>query len=369
MRLTIRKELLAAPLSVVAHAADNRASLPVLGAVLMRATNSELSMVCSDTGVLAKASTGCAIKEEGETAVDVRRLYDLVRAVPDAQDIELTLDAPNLLAVKAGRSRFKLPAHAADAYPKLTPSKCERVGVTLSGKRVADMLDQIAGSMAINDTRIFLQGALLRLGEGHLWLVSTDGHRMTVTREPVAGLDAAKPVQVVLPRKSILVARRLMANHEQITLTVGNEDAAFQFDKTMLFAKGLDGHWPDWKRAIPAGVFDTELAAARLAEAVGMIDASLVAKDSKSVRAIELAFQPGMLALVADESARCELDAKTPDATSREIAVNLDYLRDAVTTIAAGADTLALSVAANNALLLRQKGQEYPLVVLMGYRK
>lgn len=369
MRITIRKEHLAAPLSVVANAADNRASIPVLGAVLMRAAQSELSLVCSDTGVLAKATTGCAITKDGEAAVDVRRLYDLVRAVPDAQDIELALDAPNLLSVKAGRSRFKLPAHAASEYPKLTPAKSERLSVTLSGKRLADMLDQITGSMAINDTRIFLQGALLRLAEGYLWLVSTDGHRMTVAREPIEGLDAAKPVQVVLPRKSVLLARRLIGNHEQLTLTVGNEDAALQIGKTMLFAKGLDGHWPDWKRAIPAGEFSAEVAAPRLSEAVGMIDASLVSKDSKSVRAIELAFQPGMLALVADESARCELDATSKDTKKREIAVNLDYLRDAVTTVAQGAEALSLSIAANNAMLLRHSGQEYPLVVLMGYRK
>ena len=62
MQLTTTKEALAAPLAIVSGAADATMSVPMLGTVLLKAAGGRLSMLCSDSAVLARALTDCEVK-------------------------------------------------------------------------------------------------------------------------------------------------------------------------------------------------------------------------------------------------------------------------------------------------------------------
>lgn len=121
MIISTTKESLASPLALVAGAADTRGTVPMLGTVLLKATDEgQLSMLCSDTGMLARTLTPVEVKKAGELAVDVRRFFDLVKAVPEKQPIEISLEEKGTLLVKSGRSRFRLPTLAAADYPRMT---------------------------------------------------------------------------------------------------------------------------------------------------------------------------------------------------------------------------------------------------------
>ena len=94
MQITTTKENLASPLSLVMGAADTRGTVPILGTVLMKATDKgQLSLLCSDTGLLARTLTPCEVAKTGSIAIDVRRFNDLIKAVPDKQPIEISVEA------------------------------------------------------------------------------------------------------------------------------------------------------------------------------------------------------------------------------------------------------------------------------------
>lgn len=397
MQITTSKAKLVAPLSLVVGAADTKGLLPMLGTVLLKATNGQLSMLCSDTGVLARAVTSCDVASTGELAVDVRRFSDLIRAVPDKQPIEIKADEKTL-QIKSGRSRFKMPVLNAADYPRMAVSKEERLSIMMDGSRLAAMIKDVSLSMAVSDVRTYLNGALFRIDQNGLWLVSTDGNRLVVSHEPISGLDAVTPREVIIPRKTILLAAKLL-DDGPVKLTLGVSDfqlaipttkplddspakrAGGALDEvpsipsaTVLLGKTIEGSFPSFRQVIPKAERSFTMEADRLTDSLSMISAMLESgsnsKDAHRDR-IELVISHRLLTLQKDDSARCEVDTSTDCGDSTTIGINISYLDDAATVVRNHGSVVCVGYSASStlsAITMRPKDADYPLAVIMPMR-
>lgn len=109
---------------------------------------------------------------------------------------------------------------------------------------------------AVGDVRYYLNGVLLELHPQVSFLVSTDGHRMTVLRhiEPTEGLTEGS-VELILPAELV----KLVKSHrlyDCVTLTYDTDtkevvivDVGQQFS-----GKAIDAKFPDWRRVVPHNV-------------------------------------------------------------------------------------------------------------------
>lgn len=373
MQISTKKEDLVSPLSLVAGAADLRGTVPMLGMVLLKATDSgQLSMLCSDNGLLARALAPVDVKRGGEIAVDVARLRDLVRAFPDKQAIELNVEDSGTLLVKAGRSRFRLPTRAAADYPRMIPGPADRVTVTMGAKRLAEMLADVSPSMADNDTRVFLNGALLALEQGGLWAVSTDGYRMTASHEPITGLDSVTPRQIIVPRKTVLLARKLLTQGGNVTLILGNKDVQFTFsDNSVLLANAIEGKYPDWRGVLPVTTEQVVVSSARMMDALAMLAATNDAaadKPTTKIHVVDLDFTKTMTTLRRGESGLCEIESTSTSDAPFGLAFNLGYLTDAVHLHSDSAELRIGYAPTVGSIAVLPKDKEFPVSVVMRYR-
>lgn len=372
MQVSTTKESLVAPLALVSGAADTRGTVPMLGTVLLKAAGGKLSMLCSDSGVLARALSDCSIKTEGEIAVDVRRFNDLIRAVPDKAPLEISIEDKGSLLIKSGRSRFRLPTLAAADYPRMTQGKDKRITITIAAKRLLDMIDQVALSMADADVRAYLNGMLVSLSDGKLWLVSTDGHRLTVTCEAIEGSEALDKTEVILPRKTALLAKRLLSQGGNVKFTFGTNDAQFTFDDgSVLVGKGIGGIYPDWRRVIPNKNSVSVADAEKVREGLAMVEAIIEdgGKKDSNVRAVEVTFDKALLTIRKGDAARCEIEAESTGAEAVTAGFNIGYLRDALTTIASVSSKVQFGFSDHtSSIAVRPVDGEYPLAVVMPMR-
>ena len=374
MQITTTKENLASPLSLVMGAADTRGTVPILGTVLMKATDKgQLSLLCSDTGLLARTLTPCEVAKTGSIAIDVRRFNDLIKAVPDKQPIEISVEAKgNTLLVKSGRSRFRLPALAASDYPQMLPAKEERLSITIGARRLADMISEITASMADADLRPFLNGALFSLDREGLWLVSTDGHRMSVSHEPIAGSDTLVPRNVIIPRKTVLLAKKLLLQGGSVTLTLGSKNVQFLFaDGAVLLGNAVDGTYPNWRSVIPATTERVTISADRLSNSLAMIAATSDDNEKQTAMKckVEIAFTKSTTTLRRGDTGLCELESTSSTDAPAELAFNITYLSDAVSMIRViSADASIGYSASASAITMRPKDKDYPLAVVMPLR-
>jgi DNA polymerase-3 subunit beta len=374
MQITTTKENLASPLALVAGAADNRGTVPLLGMVLLKATDAgQLSMICSDTGMLAKTLTSVEVKQGGEIAVDVRRFHDLIRTVPEKQPIEISTEGDKrTLLVKSGRSRFRLPTRSPADYPRMIPAREERVSITMDARRLADMIAVVASSMAEADLRHVLNGALFALDPTGLWIVATDSHRMTVCHEPIVGASALASRNVIVPCKTVLLAKKLLGQDGGVTLTLGAKNVQFTFaDGTVLFGNAIDGQYPAWRALIPVGAERVTVSADRLACSLAMLAAAADDQVTQEVmkHKVELNFSKTTTTLRRGEAGLCELDSVSTSDAPHESAFNIKYLTDAVATIRSASEEIAIGYSPTvTPITIRPKDKDYPLTVLMPLR-
>lgn len=376
MHISTTKSQLASQLSLVIGAADQRASVPMLATILMKTTEDKrLSLLCSDNGVVARAITPCAsVAEGGEFAVDARRFNELVRAIPDDAAIDLSLEAAkkagdgkNLL-LKAGRSRFRLPVFGAEDYPKMVPEKTERLSITLAGKRLAELIEQTAPAIGVNDVRPYLNGALFQLDSTGLTVVSTDGFRLIIAHESVPNMPAVDK-RVIVPRKSLLLAKKLLslAGDSPVKLTVGNADVQFSFsDGSVIFTKTIPGSFPDFKKVMPSPTTTAELATSTTKSILAMVSASIMdGADKTNKFRIDLDLSDKLMVIRQGDNSRSEVDCTLVDGKATTVSVNINYLRDALDSCGA-AKTIRIGCSSERSpMLVRPTEADYPINIVM----
>ena len=132
MQFSIQREVLLKPLQQVVGVVERRQTLPVLANLLVRASGSEVSFTGTDLEVEMVATTEAEKLVDGEITIPARKLFDIVRALPDGARIDLKLNGDRV-ALSAGRSRFTLTSlrpkrrcfadsRRADGIPQ--PSRC-----------------------------------------------------------------------------------------------------------------------------------------------------------------------------------------------------------------------------------------------------
>src|SRR5437763_141761 len=84
------------------------------------------------------------------TTVAARKLLDILRALPDSNDVSLTL-ANKRMTVQSGKSRFALQTLAAEEFPTVAQAEHYNAKVTLPQKTLKHLFNMVHFSMAQQD--------------------------------------------------------------------------------------------------------------------------------------------------------------------------------------------------------------------------
>ena len=92
MKFLAKKEDLVDKLSLCSSIAEKRQTIPILSNVLLKAQDGSLTVVATDLErQLSLIVKDCTISDEGETTVSARKLFELIRSVPDETELSLSL--------------------------------------------------------------------------------------------------------------------------------------------------------------------------------------------------------------------------------------------------------------------------------------
>src|SRR3546814_845264 len=112
MRFSLQREVFLKPLGQVVNGVERRQTLPVLANLLVQVKDGQLSLTGTDLEVEMIARSAVDDAQDGETTIPARKLFDIVRALPDA--------ARSPSRRPATRSPCK-PAAAASPWPACRP--------------------------------------------------------------------------------------------------------------------------------------------------------------------------------------------------------------------------------------------------------
>jgi len=365
MRFSLQREVLLKPLQQVVNVVERRHTLPVLANLLAVVKDGNLSLTATDLEVEMVARTAVEDSRDGETTIPARKLFEIVRALPDGSRITLT-QGEDKVVLQAGRSRFTLVTLAPNEFPAIEDIELlERVRVPEAAMK--DLIERTAFAMAQQDVRYYLNGLLLDLRENALRCVATDGHRLALCEAPLAtGVQARK--QIILPRKGVLELQRLLEGGDrEIELEVGRNHLRLRREDLTFTSKLIDGRFPDYEAVIPIGA-DKEVKVDREVLRAALQRAAILSNEK--YRGVKVEVSPGQLRLVAhnpeQEEAQEDVEADTK-VDGLAVGFNVTYLLDALGALREDTVSVALRDA-NSSALLREASNDRCRHVVMPLR-
>ena len=247
MSVTIETAPLARAMKHAAAVVEGRNTIPICGNVLLHAEGDTLELVTTNLDVEFRQSLPLTEGGELSTTVDARRLYALAQAAGNGSQLKLEMDGQQL-AVKNGRSRWKMPVLPASDFPNM-PFDGDPVELVLAGAQLSSMFGRVMWSVSTEQTRYYLQGPLLHAEEGSMALAATDGSTLMRCVSSVKYPDDAP--EIILMPKFCRLAETLAAEAESVKLEWDDAKIRATIGDIALTAKVIDGTFPQYRRVIP----------------------------------------------------------------------------------------------------------------------
>ena len=318
MKLSIEKADLQRGLARLQAIVEKRSSMPILANVLVTASgkgdSGRLELAATDLEVGIRGSQPAKVQKPGALTISARKLYDIVRELPD-EAIQLEATPNAYLDIRCGRSRFTLAGTDAEEYPSLPDFAPGRM-VRLQAAVLSQMIEGTMYAASMDETRYNLNGVYFEVlpDTGRIRMVATDGHRLALV-ERTAGSDVTGLASgVIVPRKGLAELKRLVDEEDADEVEIGfegNSGLVRKGDVTLVM-RLIEGEFPNYKQVIPKQCdHHLTLSADSLVRALRRV-ALLSAEHSRAVK-VELA------------DGKLQLSSRTPDLGEAQEELDIDY--------------------------------------------
>jgi DNA polymerase-3 subunit beta len=254
MELVVRKNDLLRELQLFQGIVERKNTIPILAHVLMEAKGGEVRLLATDLEVGLRSKCAASVSKDGALTLPAKKFYEIVKALPET-DVRIEEDKG---AVKVAADRFdsRMQTLPLEDFPSV-PEGPGRGSAILPRKGLREMIAKTHFAITGEDTRYFLNGALLVVKDEQMSLVATDGHRLalvTTKREVPDAEKGAEPVRIILPKKTLLeLARLLVDGEDEVKYERGENHLFFDVGGRVLISRVIEGQFPAYERVIPKG--------------------------------------------------------------------------------------------------------------------
>lgn len=325
MRLQVTQENLNKALSSVARIANTRNTLPILGNVLLKTVDNQLSVSATNLDIGITHLIGSKISKEGSITVPARLMQDFVSNLPSGV-IDIELD-DHKLNISAGKYKSTINGVSAEDFPVM-PDIADPKKIELDASLIKKSLQQTVLAASSDETRPVLTGVFLHSHENEMYVVATDSYRLAERHV----MHADGEISLLIPSSAMNDLLRVIGDSsETVSISYDDQQILFKVNEVELVSRLIEGSYPPYRKLIPEE-FQVE-ATLDKSDFVNITKvSSLFARESAgsiTIKVDEIAKQ------VSIDSVASQLGENTSSADAEvvgtgEVTLNSRYLLDAL---------------------------------------
>ena len=250
MKFSVSKDKLLEGLSTVQNVVSTRTTLPILSNVLLQASDREIRLTTTDLDVGIRGSIEAQVERTGAATLPARRLLSIVRELPSSE-IYFDVDTKNFASIRSGSSYFKILGLPEEEFPPLARFEDAKMIFTIAQKDLKDGLKKTSYAISADETRYVLNGILFSFKDDKLTLVATDGRRLALVDLEVE-FPSSQETEIIVSTKAVTEIQRLLREEGEVKLSIGENQIAFELNRTLLVSKLIEGNYPNFRQVIPA---------------------------------------------------------------------------------------------------------------------
>lgn len=361
MELRTTKEALLEGIQTVQNAVSQKSSLPILSNVLLETEKETLRLTATDLDIGICSTIPVEISQEGAITVPAKKFFDIIKSLPDDNDITLSMKKNNFVTIKSGKAQFKIIGLPKEEFPQLPVFK-DKDSITVDQATFKDMLNLTDFAISKDDTRYVLNGILLIVNGGKISLVATDGRRLASISKDLPKKTLVDRT-VIIPTKTVQEVKRMLGDEGEVQIKFSDNQALFSFSTSFILSRLIEGEYPNYKNVIPERS-PKEIKVSRNAFLSATKRASIFT-DQDSM-AIKLSIRKKKMTISKNTpylgEAKEEIDIEYNGGDELEIGFNPRYLIDVLKSLED--DDIIFEVNDSNKPGVIRRGEEYTYVVL-----
>jgi DNA polymerase III subunit beta len=360
VKVTCTKDELTRALSVVGRAVSTRATVQVLGGVLLRAGDGQIELAATDMEVSLRLSTEAQVEGEGAVVAPGRLLVDLARLLPDSEVVLEHRPEQGVLEITCGTASYRLNTYSAEDFPKL-PDVTGVQSFTVDSAAFLETVSKVARSASRDESRPVLTGVLVRFEGAKLIMAATDSYRMSV-KETELKEAAAAELEAIVPARALTELSRIAQDAAELQVGVQENHVAFGAGDVWLTTRRIDGQFPNYKQLLPE-TFEHEVTLPREEFLEVVRRTSVMAQRNSPLR---LRFADGEVTVSAQTQDVGEAKESLPvpfTGEALEIGFNPEFLRDGLDSVETEEIALRL-ISPLRPGLLRSEEEEFSYLIM-----
>ncbi len=247
MKINVMRTDLSNAVSVVSRAVSNKASIPALEGILLKAYGSKLSISGYDLEIGINTSIDASVSEQGEIVVSAKFFSEIVRKLPE-EVVCIETDDRMITYITSGHAEYQIVGMNSAEYPDL-PAFEETEGFEVNGEILKEMIRQTVYAVSDNNAKPIYTGSLFEIDNKILKIVAIDGYRMAIRQENV---DSEISSQFVVPGKTQQeVLKIISSDEENVYISVGQRKIMFKIGEYSVISRLIEGTFLDYNSTIP----------------------------------------------------------------------------------------------------------------------
>jgi DNA polymerase III subunit beta len=363
MDFTVSQSELLREIQHVQSIVERKTTVPILSNLLLETSGNSLQITATDLDVSVRCSCKAEVRLAGSVTVSARKLFDIVRLLPD-HEIVVKASSAEWVNLTCQRSRFKIAAMSRENFPEIPSDDISLV--ELPAEPLVYMISRCVFAITTEESRYTLNGAQMVLEGDGMTFVTTDGHRLALIRHQCSLVLPEGEVRVLVPKKAMVELSKLGGGAPVVHFGCTSNHLFFRIGERLLVSRVLSGQFPSYDRVIPReNNLHIPVRTVELADAIRRV---AVMADDQS-RSIRLTLRENLLEVTAANpdfgEAREALTIRYAG-ESLEIGFNAHYLLDFLTAVNSEEVSLRLKDKETQALLkpVGQEDFEYSYVVM-----
>ena len=251
MKFNVSSSKLFAQLQAVSKVIAPKNSLQILEDVLFDLNGNVLTMTASDGETTIRTSIDVENAEgQGKVASGAKLLLETLKEFPE-QPLTFLIDDQNFaINITSANGTYSFVGANGNEYPEM-PLEGERVGsIDLPAPLLLDAINKTIFCTADDELRPVMNGIFFDMMEDKVVLVATDAHRLV--RYTNTAVSAPNAMSFILPKKPANLLKNVLAKEEdQVAIVFGQKNARFEFGKTLLVCRQIEGRFPNYNAVIP----------------------------------------------------------------------------------------------------------------------
>lgn len=252
MKFSADKATLYGAVKAAKAAVKSNSTIPILNTLHVQAKAGAVVVRGNDLNNEIAARIPAEVADNGAVCISANLLDAILKKLPDGSVATLEQDGANV-AMRAGRSRFKLYTLPADDFPTLEPAESNHT-FTLTRADLNKLFGKTVFAISTEETRYYLNGVYLHTyrhdDEITLRAVSTDGHRLAC--HDVALPEGAHGMPgIIVPKYVVANFDKVFDGASEVKFAVSAHRIEMRTDNLRLRSKVIDGTFPEYERVVP----------------------------------------------------------------------------------------------------------------------